>query len=42
MPIGVSEPGEHLGPDLVGPGTGKRYRELGPNRLDLIPEEIAV
>ena len=38
----VSETGERLGTDLVCPRTGKRYRELGPNRLDLIPGEIAV
>lgn len=38
----VSETGEGLGAGLVCPGAGKRYRELGPNGLDLIPEEFAV
>jgi UDP-2-acetamido-3-amino-2,3-dideoxy-glucuronate N-acetyltransferase len=30
----VSREGEKLGPDLVCPRTGQRYRETGPNRLE--------
>jgi UDP-2-acetamido-3-amino-2,3-dideoxy-glucuronate N-acetyltransferase len=28
--------GEKLGPDLVCPATGQRYREVGPNQLEEI------
>ena len=28
--------GEKLGPDLVCPATGRRYREVGPNQLEEI------
>jgi UDP-2-acetamido-3-amino-2,3-dideoxy-glucuronate N-acetyltransferase len=30
----VSRSGERLGPDLICPRTGERYREIGPDRLE--------
>ena len=34
----MSRHGEKLGPDLVCPATGRRYREIGPNQLEEISE----
>lgn len=33
----VSRTGERLGPDLVCPRTGERYRQTGPDKLELAP-----
>jgi acetyltransferase-like isoleucine patch superfamily enzyme len=30
----MSRDGHRLGPDLVCPGSGRRYREIGPNRIE--------
>ena len=38
----VSHAGERLGPDLVCPRTGRRYRELAEDRLIEITEEVAI
>jgi UDP-2-acetamido-3-amino-2,3-dideoxy-glucuronate N-acetyltransferase len=38
----VSHAGERLGPDLVCPRTGRRYRELADDRLIEITEEVAL
>jgi predicted dehydrogenase/acetyltransferase-like isoleucine patch superfamily enzyme len=37
----MSHAGGKLGPDLICPLTGRRYRETGPNALEEIIEEIA-
>lgn len=33
----MSHAGEKLGPDLVCPREGRRYREVGPDQLEEIP-----
>jgi len=30
----MSRDGERLGPDLVCPRSGRRYREIAPNRIE--------
>jgi UDP-2-acetamido-3-amino-2,3-dideoxy-glucuronate N-acetyltransferase len=38
----MSRAGAKLGPDLVCPIDGSRYREAGPDRLELVSEGTAL
>jgi UDP-2-acetamido-3-amino-2,3-dideoxy-glucuronate N-acetyltransferase len=35
----MSREGHKLGPDLVCPGTGRRYRKAGAHAIEEIPDE---